>query len=476
MTSVMDSIRGFRKISFREIERASFRIACEMQIEAMKIFLEDLDEEIYKNRDKERYESVDRKDRTIETILGIPVTFERRYYKDRKADNYTFLLDEALGLPERSRQSPLAREIAVRMAVDGPSYRIASESLERIFGGRVISHEGIRQNLIRTSDEAKVLLQRERKNKRPKENPGIIFIEVDGLYASLQKQSRRSTEEKVGVIHTGWDPRSECRGEYVLKDIRIARTQSSSPEGFWSTMSETLHSEFEINEDTIIVINGDRAKWIRMFREWFCDCTVLYQVDRFHLLRTLGGIFKRGSESYYRLRDAIDKDPTGARFMAALAEESASLSGKKRLEAEVLLRDLEDIADSVCDYRVRLSAMGYDIKGLRPMGAAEAQMDRFADRIKGRGQSWSPWGLDAMMRLLGMKFEGRLEELLHNLAVKQEPLPGEKKLVKKQASQVAKTLLEQYGDVWSHSMPVMDVGRFRSGGLSKVFHKIAAGW
>jgi hypothetical protein len=109
----MDSIRGFKKISFREIERASFRIACEMQIEAMKIFLEDLDEEIYKNRDKKRYESVDRKDRTIETILGIPVTFKRRYYKDRKADNYTFLLDEALGLPKRSKQSPLAREIAV---------------------------------------------------------------------------------------------------------------------------------------------------------------------------------------------------------------------------------------------------------------------------------------------------------------------------------------------------------------------------
>jgi len=78
--------------------------------------------------------------------------------------------------------------------------------------------------------------------------------------------------------------------------------------------------------------------------------------------------------------------------------------------------------------------------------------DRFADRIKGRGQSWSPRGLDAMMRLLGLKFEGRLEELLHNLVVKQEPLPGEKDLVKKQAPQVAKTLIQQYGDIWSHSM------------------------
>jgi len=48
--------------------------------------------------------------------------------------------------------------------------------------------------------------------------------------------------------------------------------------------------------------------------------------------------------------------------------------------------------------------------------------------------------------------------------------------VKKQAPQVAKTLIEQYGDIWSHSMPIMNVGRSRSGGLSKVFQKFAAGW
>lgn len=81
-----------------------------------------------------------------------------------------------------------------------------------------------------------------------------------------------------------------------------------------------------------------------------------------------------------------------------------------------------------------------------------------------------------MMNLLGLKFEGRLEDLLHNLAVKQEPLPNEKELVKKQAPQVAKTLIQQYGDIWSHSMPIMNVGRSRSGGLSKVFQKFAAGW
>jgi hypothetical protein len=73
----------------------------------------------------------------------------------------------------------------------------------------------------------------------------------------------------------------------LLKGKRIVRTQSLSPEEFWSIVSETVYREFKINEDTVIVINGDRANWIRMFREWFCDCNVLYQIDRFPLLMTL---------------------------------------------------------------------------------------------------------------------------------------------------------------------------------------------
>ncbi len=473
----MNSIRDFERITFRKIEQAVFRIACEVLVEIIKPLLEGMDEEIFKKRDKKRFKPIDRKERTIESILGVPVTFKRRYYKDLKTGSYTFLLDEALGLSKGARQSPLLREVAVHMAVDGPSYRTASKNLERILGGRVISHEGIRQNLIKASDEAKALFEKEKKHERPKENPGIIFIEVDGVHASLQKQSRRSTEEKVGVIHTGWEPRSECQGEYMLKGKRIVRTQSLSPEEFWSIVSETVYREFKINEDTVIVINGDRANWIRMFREWFCDCNVLYQIDRFHLLRTLGGIFKRGSEAYCKLKDTMDKDPTGATFMAALAEESVNLSGKKQKEAEALIKDLEGIADSVCDYRVRLSAMGYDIEGLRPMGAAETQINTFAHRIKGRGQSWSPSGLDGMMRLLGLKFEGRLEKLLYDFAVTQEPLlrplSSKKKLVKKTALEVANTLIKRYGDIWSHSMPVLNVGRTRSGDLSRLFHSIA---
>ena len=70
-----------------------------------------------------------------------------------------------------SKQSLLACEIAIQMAVDDSSYRTSSKSLGRIFGSQAASHEGIGQNLIRASKDAKLLLKRSRKDKTPKEKP-----------------------------------------------------------------------------------------------------------------------------------------------------------------------------------------------------------------------------------------------------------------------------------------------------------------
>ena len=68
--------------------------------------------------------------------------------------------------------------------------------------------------------------------------------------------------------------------------------------------------------------------------------------------------------------------------------------------------------EAVVDYRVRLRAMGLDTEGLRGMGAAESQVDTFADRVKGRGRSWSPRGLAAMMELLCWRNTDALPHML----------------------------------------------------------------
>ncbi|MDR9786046.1 MAG: UPF0236 family protein [Peptococcaceae bacterium MAG4] len=57
----------------------------------------------------------------------------------------------------------------------------------------------------------------------------------------------------------------------------------------------------------------------------------MYQVDRFHLKRELRTLFGKHSECLARLYEEWKcQDPTGARFLACLAECSSKLPSKKR--------------------------------------------------------------------------------------------------------------------------------------------------
>jgi hypothetical protein len=84
-------------------------------------------------------------------------------------------------------------------------------------------------------------------------------------------------------------------------------------------------------------------------------------------------------------------------------------------EINDLLRDIRQMPDAYRDYRVRLKEMGYDVAGMRGMGAAESSVDRFSNRLKKRGQSWSV-GLKAMVHSLAKYFEGKMEHYTKHIS------------------------------------------------------------
>jgi hypothetical protein len=86
--------------------------------------LEKMDEEILKTRDKRRYKCIRFEKRTGVTVFG-EFTIRRRLYKERDANTYHFLLDEALGWPSGQRLSPKMREIALDLATEMPFRRAA---------------------------------------------------------------------------------------------------------------------------------------------------------------------------------------------------------------------------------------------------------------------------------------------------------------------------------------------------------------
>ncbi|MDR9787628.1 MAG: UPF0236 family protein [Peptococcaceae bacterium MAG4] len=100
-------------------------------------------------------------------------------------------------------------------------------------------------------------------------------------------------------------------------------------EDFWEEASAHVMRNYKIDKDVTVVINGDRASWTRKGLEYFPKA--MYQVDRFHLKRELRTLFGKHSECLARLYEELEMpDPTGARFLACLAECSSKLPSKKR--------------------------------------------------------------------------------------------------------------------------------------------------
>jgi len=101
------------------------------------------------------------------------VTLRRNYYRDRDTGSYVYLLDQYLAFDGGKGMSPIVQELGIELAVTGVSYRQAESAMEKMLGYQVISHEGIRQQLLNTTIKPR---------DKEKVRQDVLFVEVDGLY------------------------------------------------------------------------------------------------------------------------------------------------------------------------------------------------------------------------------------------------------------------------------------------------------
>ena len=472
---MLSGILGGTVGSFLELEGQVFRMAAEAASDVLAGLLEDADERIFRERDAERYRVIDTRTRELDTMFGTTLGFSRRYYRDLETGELVFLLDEALKLPGRVRQSPGLREMSVHLAMTN-SYRKTRDSLEQVLGARVTSHETIRQCVLKAGDKREESLRYE-----PEVEPlqamanghKFIFVELDGINCHIQRNRRarrRGIEVRLMYLHEGWKECPNNKERFKPSKLRIRGWYPD--DDCFDELAAYLCERYGVDENTVVVIGGDRAGWIRGARARFGDATVLYQIDRFHIDRDITRIFRKHSESRRRLIDALDSDPTGASFMAALAEELVNLPYKAKEEGRRMLNDLLQIPECVCDYRVRLRDMGVDPEGLRPLGAVESRNGLFTARLKGFKKAWSPRGLMAMVNTLAAKFEGGLDSLLRDLFDSLAPLPGEE-MLKEKAVESVWDQIDARGPARSGNIPVKGAGIVRTGGMSSLFASIA---
>lgn len=463
----MEEFRSICPYSFQELERILLRKLGGVFGAVLTAVLWHYDCLIMEARPK-RFQVKGVRVRTIETLLGVPVAYQRRLYYDQEEQRYVYLLDEVLGLEPNETISPGLREAAVSLGVECSSYRQASKVLANIYHHVVVSHETIRQAVIAVGRRA-AAEERQRANSSGTRRVPMLFIEVDGLHEHLQRDRQKFVEERVMVAHEGWETEGKRR---CLRDKTTFRTQATTADEFWEGASGRLYSLYDLDEQTWVIINGDRAGWIREGIKYFPKA--LYQVDRFHLARELREIF--GAENKEALREifrVIDKDPTGQAFLEALERHRDKVPHNKLADFDALLNDLRPIAECVCDYRVRLRAKGQSTEGLYGMGAAESQMSCLADRTKHRRQSWSRSGLAALMQLLCAKLADKLEATICASKGVLVQLKEIEERIEEAKREVIESMLAESSGVKQSHPPILDAGRGRSGGLSRVLFDLA---
>ncbi|MFA6596021.1 MAG: ISLre2 family transposase [Bacilli bacterium] len=404
------------EINFKELEKSMWTFLLNSFQHYMVEILEEFDEILKENRDRSRYQIKEKNPRTIQTMVG-EVSFTRRYYWDRKKQEYVYLLDRKLDLERHKTIGPGLLDLAVTWATKGPSYRDARDRLTDLFGFQILSHESIRSALL---DVAKYV-EREQENEIIKKDgtkkANALFIEVDGFYAKLQKNKKagrknRGKEAKMAIIHEGWQPRHNGKKpDYkLLNPIRLGSLKDS--EEFWEYVRGVISTKYSDIDETLIIINGDGAEWIRKGVEHFGNS--IYQYDRFHVARELRRALRFDEKALKKAQKALRKNNIGKIAIAATEALVNCEEVKQKEKLEAFIKLLVSDQEYIIDYRNRLKEQGYKVPAeWRGLGAAESNVNKYKGRTGKRGRSWSLEGLGAILTNLNSLFDGTLQ---HNVS------------------------------------------------------------
>ncbi|MBW2005924.1 MAG: ISLre2 family transposase [Deltaproteobacteria bacterium] len=411
-TSLFDQVdKGL--IDFAGLEKIIWKSSLTLFQHLIVKILEEIDKFLMATRDKERYELKEKKERTLQTLVG-PITIQRRYYWDKEEASWVYLLDQALKLEQYEAISPGLMQLAVTWAVKGPSYRDARDRLADLYGAQVLSHEAIRQAVLEVGEAT----AREDENKiireEGKRQVKALFIEVDGFGARIQKPKRgekRRREVKLAVIHEGWERRQgrDKKQDYrLVNPIYIPIVKENKD--FWEYTRGRLKAIYKDLDSIPVVINGDGTAWIREGADSFGKG--IYQYDRFHVARTLREALKNRPKELKEARKALKNNDMGKLLCEVTdAWKKADEREKEKLEAlkDMLLENHKYIRD----YRIRLKEAGEEISDdWRSMGAAESNVDKFKNRTAKRGRAWSQKGLQAIVTMLSKLYEGDISKCI----------------------------------------------------------------
>ena len=413
----MDSVLATGK-SFKELERKIYDRCLEVAREFVKYFLEKKDEELAGQRDKKELRKIDKRTRTVKTIMG-EVEIQRSLYRRRKEGStteYVYLLDdfleeEVIGTVSSNLLEVIADRICEK------TYRQTAKDIE-VITGQSISHQAVWDIVqkigarLEREEIRKINSDYQEKGKEKKKEIQILFEEGDGMWLPMQGADRPQKgngrrEMKLGSFYEGWEKRHPCSEEYrTVGKIVYGGYMDGKTFGQLRDMKVAEH--YNLDEIHYRILNGDGAAWIRQGNDTGNE---IFQLDPYHLSKAvLRNV--RDKKACTELLGWLKQGHTEKALerIESLKYECGGLAGevKKLQELEKYIRGNRE---GIGSYKDKIDWDRLEKKeGLeyRNLGTMERNVGLFGRRMSGP-MSWSRQGATHLAKILALKISGKLE-------------------------------------------------------------------
>ena len=382
-----EEARGWEGMIFRQVCKEGQRKA--------QAYLDELEEELYESRPA-GWVVVGFRKRILVTRMG-EVHLRRRMYRDESGE-CRFLLDEYLGLKAYQGATPEMQAMCTKMSGE-MSFRKAADTLAEWMAG-LLSHSTCWRLLQRTGQEAvsaesaaveAVFGRGEVVPEGGERDVERLYMEADGVYVRLQRQSQKHLELRSAIAYEGWKRLAGDRGDYQLREKRVY-CHAGKQFDFWEGVSLAWAHKWDLSRLKEVIHGGDGARWVRAGPEELPGA--IWQLDSFHLSRSCGRAM--GAELGQALYQALREGQTSRAQALLLADDAPARESK---QAQQAYRWVSKVAQKGwgLDWRIRQKVTDDKARGLGCMEGNIAHL--LAVRMKGKGRSWSPSGARHMAKV-----------------------------------------------------------------------------
>lgn len=398
-------------LGFKEIERTFFEMGCEVARKLMEQFLEMTDKELAQTRNKTVLRHKGIKETTIKTLMG-EISLKRAIYRrihENGAVEHVYLLDEALGLDTIGNISPNLVEKILGHICEMP-FREVSKAVSELTN-QSISHQGV-WDIVQAVGEKQIESEKQLveafkdNNLSGKKEVPVLFEEADGVWLSMQGDSRKNSskgrkELKVGVVYEGWEKRYPLSKEYKTIE-KSAFAGYMKPDEFKDIRDAAVAEKYNVDEIRYRILNGDGAVWIRNGHDLETD---IFQLDPYHLAKSVvRNVYDKKSRRHIMRWLKVGEFDKVFEKIQALKYECGGLESEvKKLSA--LEEYVKNNKDGIVSYKDRAEVkLPKPAEGIeyRNLGTMERNVNIFAKRMKG-AKSWSEKGATNLSKIIALK-------------------------------------------------------------------------